>query len=427
MDELKNRSVAYLLHPVTLFAYTILFINDHFIKYYYPNWISGKISDVAWVFIFPGVLAFILSLLSINSHGVNARKVWYGVITFTIVGFICVKSFIPVRDGVNQLFGWVFNINPIIVVDPSDLVVLPVLFISTWLWDRKPHFLTKFGKLRAMFISFLFLILTVASQPATRMGVSCIFQSGPSIGVYTDTGRFVSSDGGMIWSGNIDKLTIPNECPFSFDALLDIGSEFVTNGISYRSIDKGTIEISRDNKNWERIYDYHHKPSTAVVDSIINYGWMHRSDLLDVYFDQKSGNTLFAMGTDGILLRTPDNHWEWISVGNFSRPNPFTLLSFFQLFGLHALNLIIFALIVLRFWIAKGNYNVTREVLGITAFHMDRVITSLFSSFNISIVIQTLGWNPCYHIVFIHPWDNPEPCKILPPTLEKLISKYANH
>ena len=77
MDELKNRSVAYLLHPVTLFAYTILFINDHFIKYYYPNWISGKISDVAWVFIFPGVLAFILSLLSINSHVVTARKVWY--------------------------------------------------------------------------------------------------------------------------------------------------------------------------------------------------------------------------------------------------------------------------------------------------------------------------------------------------------------
>ena len=248
------------------------------------------------------------------------------------------------------------------------MVVLPVLFISTWLWDRKPHFLTKFGKLRAMFISFLFLILTVASQPATRTGVSCIFQSGPSIGVYTDTGRFVSSDGGMIWSGNIDKLTIPNECPLSFDALLDIESEFVANGITYRSIDKRTIEISLDNKNWERIYDYHHKPSTAAVDSIINYGWMHRSDLVDVYFDQKSGNTLFAMGTDGILLRTPDNHWEWISVGNFSRPNPFSFLSFFQLFGLHALNLILLALIIIRFWIAKGNINITREVLGLQLF-----------------------------------------------------------
>jgi hypothetical protein len=368
MVELKSRSVAYLVHPVTLFAYFLLFFNDHFLKYYYPNWVSGKISDIAWVFIFPGVIAFILSLLLINIHGVNARKVWIGVITCTIIGFICVKTLIPVRDGVTQLFRLVFNINPFILVDPSDLLVLPVLFFSTQLWNLNPQKLIKFGKIRAIFISLLFFILTVASQPATRLGVSCIFQSGTSIGAYTDNGTFVSLDGGMNWSGVEKKLIIPNECPLSFDALLDMGSVFVANGVSYRSIDKRTIEISLDNKNWDRIYDYHHKPSTDAVDAINNNEWMHMSNLIGVFFDQKSGNTLFAMGTDGILLRTPGNEWEWKKVGPFSRPNPFTLLSFFQLFGLHALNLILLALIILRFWIAKGNINVTREVLGLQLF-----------------------------------------------------------
>lgn len=49
-----------LLHPVTLAALTTLVLNDHVLKWTWPGWITGKLSDVAGLILVPIVLAAVL-------------------------------------------------------------------------------------------------------------------------------------------------------------------------------------------------------------------------------------------------------------------------------------------------------------------------------------------------------------------------------
>ena len=108
---------------------------------------------------------------------------------------------------------------------------------------------------------------------------------------------------------------------------------------------------------------------------------------------EQSGNTLFAMGTDGILLRTTDDQWKWVRVGSFFQTKPFhSYRLYIQLFGLHSLNLILLAFISVEVsGQQKEMIGVTREVLHtLQLFHLDRVMNTsrCFLASTFSIVIQ---------------------------------------
>lgn len=49
-----------LLHPVTLVALATLLVNDHVLKWTWPGWITGKLSDVAGLILAPIVLAAVI-------------------------------------------------------------------------------------------------------------------------------------------------------------------------------------------------------------------------------------------------------------------------------------------------------------------------------------------------------------------------------
>jgi hypothetical protein len=55
-----NRS-AYLLNPYFISGLLLLIVNDHFLKWEYHNWWTGKLSDFAGVFILPFFLAFLFN------------------------------------------------------------------------------------------------------------------------------------------------------------------------------------------------------------------------------------------------------------------------------------------------------------------------------------------------------------------------------
>ncbi len=44
---------AALLHPLTLTGWAVLLLNDHWLKHAHPGWLSGKLSDVAFMILAP--------------------------------------------------------------------------------------------------------------------------------------------------------------------------------------------------------------------------------------------------------------------------------------------------------------------------------------------------------------------------------------
>ena len=124
-----------LLHPVAVTALIVLVANDHVWKYSHPGWLTGKLSDVAGMIVFPLVL------------GAALRTVWAserllaGCVAATMIGFTLVKLWAPAAQACAWAMGWLqAPLGPVIpttlVRDPTDLVALPFALVALWLPRR---------------------------------------------------------------------------------------------------------------------------------------------------------------------------------------------------------------------------------------------------------------------------------------------------
>ena len=52
-SKLQVRWYAPLLHPITVACFVLLLLNDHWLKQSHPGWLSGKLSDVAFMVLSP--------------------------------------------------------------------------------------------------------------------------------------------------------------------------------------------------------------------------------------------------------------------------------------------------------------------------------------------------------------------------------------
>ena len=131
-----NRPGDLLLSPWALVSVAVIFVNDHVLKGAFGNTMTGKLSDVAGVFLFPLLLLSVLEVLRRKLAG-RAAIAWS--IAVTGIGFAAVKTVSPIGDAYEWVIGffrWTAGgfrgeLLPIVVFrDPSDLWVLPILFAS---------------------------------------------------------------------------------------------------------------------------------------------------------------------------------------------------------------------------------------------------------------------------------------------------------
>ena len=131
-----NRPGDLLLSPWALVSVAVILINDHVLKDAFGNTLTGKLSDIAGVFLFPLLLLSVLKVLRRSLVG-RAAIAWS--ISVTGIGFAAVKMVAPVGDAYEWVIGFLRwaaggfrgDILPILVFrDPSDLLVLPILFAS---------------------------------------------------------------------------------------------------------------------------------------------------------------------------------------------------------------------------------------------------------------------------------------------------------
>jgi hypothetical protein len=84
--------MAYFIHPLPLLAVAVLVLNDRYLKFAYPSWWSGKLSDVSGLFFFPLFLCAIVCLLMNLRAG---RRGLFAAIVATGLIFILIKIWAP--------------------------------------------------------------------------------------------------------------------------------------------------------------------------------------------------------------------------------------------------------------------------------------------------------------------------------------------
>ena len=107
---------AALAHPITWGAAAVLALNDHVLKQAWPGFVTGKLSDVAWLILAPVVLAPLL--------GGRRLLAW----SICAVFFVVLQLWPPL--------GALFSATH--VADAADLITLPALAVPWLIWRDRP-------------------------------------------------------------------------------------------------------------------------------------------------------------------------------------------------------------------------------------------------------------------------------------------------
>jgi hypothetical protein len=195
-----NRNRYYLLNIVFLISLVTLLLNDHYLKYAFSNWLTGKLSDVVGIIILPLLLAFIFPKLKKHS-------VWMSALLFAFW-----KS--PFSQSLIDLYNQIAFIQTSRIVDFTDLFVLLLLPVPYFIIYRIDQL--KFLKIHKVNILFI-LLLTVATLMAT---------SPPPSHYYTRTeGNLVCYRCNMTVNYNQDEIVWRlKEVNIVFDRITSIDS-----------------------------------------------------------------------------------------------------------------------------------------------------------------------------------------------------------
>ena len=193
-------------------AVGILLVNDIYLKFAFPSTITGKLSDVAELFVLP--LAVVVVALSIAA-GTPRRATAISAAVYAGIGavFIAMKTDVGFATAIRASLGPVTGGGTAGVADPTDLLALPALLISFAVIYRGLHSrATVSPRWRALPILGLVVFASVANTPGVPPNVQLIAdpsQAGTFYALYVDEdyyggtyprGIYRTIDAGRSWS-----------------------------------------------------------------------------------------------------------------------------------------------------------------------------------------------------------------------------------
>lgn len=110
-------------HPLCLAAIAVLAWNDHVFKGLGPSFLTGKLSDLAWLVVAPVVLAAVLT-----RAGASDRQAGRVALATTALAFVALQLWPPLGDA------WCALVGGAHVADAADLWCLPALFLAPRCW-----------------------------------------------------------------------------------------------------------------------------------------------------------------------------------------------------------------------------------------------------------------------------------------------------
>lgn len=319
------RALHSLSHPVTVFAVILLLINDHWLRYENPSWLTGKLGDFVWLIFAPILLALVLSWLIPRSNPSHEKLV--GLLSFGLIGlwFATAKTIAPVHSAttqmLNALVGWQGGLR----MDATDLLTLPGLLVGWWVWrgvPDKPSGVFS-GTWVVLMLGLMGTVATSCLPPDS--GVLAICQFGDEIHV-NSVQQYFSTNDGKVWqlshrsSGWNECLQAKSELRLSEDAFA-----METSVGRFRFVLGEGIYISRDGQPERReidlishqhdIYARYHEGNNPGL--LCGQPKFYAAGPFDAVFDETSGQLFVAMGLEGILKRSADGRWSWVTVGDY--------------------------------------------------------------------------------------------------------------
>ncbi|MGB7341046.1 MAG: hypothetical protein WBC91_19275 [Phototrophicaceae bacterium] len=340
------KAIHSLTHPLSILAILVLLMNDHWLRYAYPSWLTGKLGDFTWLLFAPFVAAMLFAFI-IPKTLKNQSKI-VGIIAIAGIGlwFATAKTIPAIHWLTTETLYAIIGYRGSLRMDVTDLLTLPALLISAMIWWRasdkslhvKPLAYALFG---------LAMLGTMASDSPTYYNTAiesiCEIDNGRLItqyraddfSSYDVTKTFVSDNGGLTWE-QIDNIEFEGRCSDAESAQ----HPTITNALMYRwqrdsysyqlsYFDNeqydAYVERSDDNgETWIRIHDL-----DELAQDVREYG--NQDPLTDFYtleaayqlspvsgiVHSGTSNLVLAMSRDGALVITSSNEAIWVAVGDF--------------------------------------------------------------------------------------------------------------
>ncbi|MEV4416745.1 hypothetical protein [Catellatospora sp. NPDC049609] len=318
-DALR-RALGWLAHPVSVAGLVLLLVNDHLLKAWQPGWVTGKLSDVAGMLMFPPLLAVVIALVAPRVPG---RGLALGALAATGAGFALVKTSAYGAQLASQAWS-VVNGPSVVRADLTDLLALPALGLGWWAWRRtgsRPAPGRAVARLvRGAVLVPVALLATAATSAAIPPPETVLLvEDGVDVylGIDFDGTRSwaVSVDDGLSWTAYEPD---PSDPPLPESPRQDCAGQ-----VCYRVVPGALhVESSQDGGlTWRTAWEIRGRQHQALVDeydggllsepvgSLWSFGLVVR--------ETETGHVvLVANGRDGLLRR--DAEGVWTRLGTWS-------------------------------------------------------------------------------------------------------------
>jgi hypothetical protein len=309
------KAVHSLSHPISVLAILLLLFNDHYLRWHYPSWLTGKLGDFSWLVFAPFIAAMLFSWLSPQ----RSRLIGLLLIAFIGIWFASFKTIPFVMDLTKTVLEALVDWRGSLGMDATDLLTLPALGISWYIWknareDRqylRPVIYVAFG---------LGIMGTLATSylppPPPYVSIVCEMADGS---LQADT--WESRDGGLNWVDISEWSSIAVRCSDE-DRL---STRNFDNGYMYRWIRGERVEYSIDEGvSWSLLRDLHELKQEARV--LLNHDTgggdfgiprPYLPSPVSGIVHSQTGNLVLVMSADGVLVITENGESYWATVGDY--------------------------------------------------------------------------------------------------------------
>ena len=278
-----------LTSPVFTGLVLVLVLNDQVLKRSFPGLVTGKLSDFAGV----ALVAMVL--------GVLTGRVAPAVV-FTGVGFVALKTVPGVAEVVSPLLGGVTR------RDTTDLVALVALIPTThWLTQRLQlpsarDFATLVGVMSVGVVALLATTGTSCSAPA-RVDVSVASDGELVAAIVRERSKpeWAESRDGIVWRSVVRP-------PSRVGAVKRVGC---FADVSCFRVLHGRVDARSGHGAWSREYGLTHDQLRNADERVSCGGPIARfTSIATRAGDGGPGVVVIGMGDDGVLVRSPEGHWD---------------------------------------------------------------------------------------------------------------------
>ena len=327
----SQRCVSALTHPATVIALATLLLNDVLFKALWPQaWITGKLSDLAWVIFALPLLAFLLSLCT-RGNRIAARTAFITAYVGLPLLYAAFNTFEPVHYWILRGLSIASGGSAVAPLDATDSMVIPLGWgIAVWVWQR-PALSPQAMRMRwGLLVAGVAVLASIAtSPPPVDLGVTGVGVSED--GILHASARYYdqyplnysthqSADGGLTWATGLD-----------YQGNVTWGSQTAETPRGRYTVEGADITLIGADGRAEVVY------STAYLRKAGNVWTQEQStthlgdrevttESISIVYDERSGNMVVALGLQGVLVGTPDGRWAPYAVGRYT-PTDFTFLS----------------------------------------------------------------------------------------------------